>query len=264
MLRAKGTDRLLDILETLETLAEPVSRNALARMLGCPRSTVYALVEQLADRNWIVQTEDGGIRLGHRAGLMGLAYARQSQFEQVARTMVVQIAVATGAVTEINVIDNWRQLVMMSATASGRNYLRTVEGSRYPLPLTGSARLQLAGVPKTLLRQKISDADLVLGSGLSLGFEAFCAEIEQAAQDGYFVATGLIDPYVATLGAPITNAEGDCLATLSIVLPEAELSLRRAELVETLRRGARELSDYLRAAPWPMGERARSALFEAN
>ena len=264
MQRAKGTDRLLDILEAMEALAEPVSRNALAQMLGCPRSTIYALVEQLAERNWILQTEDGGIRLGHRAGLMGLAYARQSQFEQVARNMVIDIAVATGAVTEINVIENWKQLVMISATSSGRNYLRTVEGSRYPLPMTGSARLQLVGVPRAQLAARIPAEDLVLGSGQRLDFEAFCNEIEQAGREGHFVAFGLIEPYVATLGAPIKNIAGECVATLSIVLPEPELVARRAELIAQLEQGAQALSEHLRAAPWPMGDRARAALFATS
>lgn len=264
MQRAKGTDRILDILEALETLPDPVSRNALARMLGCPRSTVYALVDQMAERNWIHQTEDGGIRLGHRAGLMGLAYARQSRFEQVARALVMQVAISTGAVTEINVIDNWMQLIMISATGSARNYMRTVEGSRFPLPATGSARLQLVGVPRDTLRTHISEDDLRLGNGRHLPFETFCDEIDMAARDGYYVASGLIEPYVGTLGTPITDPAGNCVATLSIVLPQTDLEARMDHLIGVLRNGAAELSDHLRVAPWPMGARARAALFATH
>lgn len=165
MQRAKGTDRILDILEYLENLANPVSRNALANALDCPRSTIYSLIDQLVVRDWVAIDDDGGIHLGHRVGLLGLAYSRHARFEQFAREVVQRVAIETGVVTEINIVDNWQQLVLISATGRGRNYLRTVEGSRYPLPITGSARLQLAGVPRKTIRLNISEEDFRLASG---------------------------------------------------------------------------------------------------
>lgn len=259
--RAKGTDRVLDILEHLESEAKPVSRNALAIALDCPRSTIYSLVDQLVARDWLAMSDDGGIALGHRAGLLGLAYSRNARFEQVAREVVQRVAVEAGVVTEINVADNWQQLVLISATGRNRNYLRSVEGSRYPLPITGSARLQLAEVPRELIRRNIPAEDFRLGSGEMLPFEQFCDEIEQAAVDGYFIARGLIERYIGTAGTPIRNRNRQCVATLSIILPQEDLDARRDELIDVLQRGADELSGYLRAAVWAMGDRARSHLF---
>lgn len=259
--RAKGTDRILDILEHLENVVEPVSRNALAKALDCPRSTIYSLVEQLVARDWLVVDDDGSIGLGHRAGLLGLAYARNARFEQVAREVAQRVAVETGVVTEINVADHWQQLVLISATGRSRNYLRTVEGSRYPLPITGSARLQLVDIPRETIRRNIPDEDFRLGSGELLPFDRFCEEIEQAKRDGYFIARGLIEPYVGTAGTPIVNRNHQCVATLSIILPQADLDARQEELIDRLRRGAEELSGYLRAAVWSMGDRAYNHLF---
>ncbi|TYR35467.1 helix-turn-helix domain-containing protein [Mesorhizobium microcysteis] len=261
MQRAKGTDRILDILEHLENEQRPVSRNALAKALDCPRSTIYSLVDQLVVRGWLTLDDDGGISLGHRAGLLGLAYSRSARFEQVAREVVQRVAVETGVVTEINVADNWQQLVLITATGRSRNYLRTVEGSRYPFPITGSARLQLVDVPHDLIRRNIPEEDFRLGSGELMPFDQFCDEIDQAARDGYFIARGLIERYVGTAGTPISNRNGQCVATLSIILPQADLDAREDELIDILRRGAEELSGYLRAAVWPMGDRAHSHLF---
>ncbi|HEV7417311.1 IclR family transcriptional regulator [Tianweitania sediminis] len=260
MQRAKGTDRILDILDHLENVTEPISRNALAKALDCPRSTIYSLVDQLVARDWLAVADDGGIRLGHRAGLLGLAYSRSAQFERMAREVVQRVAVETGVVTEINVADNWQQLVLISATGRSRNYLQTVEGSRYPLPITGSARLQLAGIPRDSLARNIHEEEFRLGSGKLLPFDRFCEEIEQAGRDGYFVARGLIEPYVGTLGTPILNRLHQCVATLSIVLPQADLDSRQQDLIDTLRRGSDELSSSLRTAVWPMGDRAHSHL----
>ena len=261
MQRAKGTDRILDILEHLENKPDPVSRNALAKLLDCPRSTIYSLVDQLVVRDWLTLDDDGRVSLGHRAGLLGLAYSRNAQFEQMAREVVQRVAVQTGVVTEINIADDWQQLVLISATGRSRNYLRSVEGSRYPFPITGSARLQLVNIPHELIRRNIPEEDFRLGSGEILPFEQFCNEIEQAGRDGYFIARGLIDRYVSTLGTPILNRNHQCVATLSIILPQEDLDSRQDELISILQRGAEELSGYLRAAVWAMGDRAHSHLF---
>ncbi|WP_372094449.1 IclR family transcriptional regulator [Tistrella mobilis] len=261
MQRAKGTDRILDILEHLETETRPVSRNALAKALNCPRSTIYSLVDQLVARDWLTQDDSGTISLGHRVGLLGLAYSRNARFEPVAREVVQRVASEAGVVTEINIADSWQQLVLISATGRSRNYLRTVEGSRYPLPITGSARLQLADIPREVIRRNIPDEEFRLGSGEILPFETFCAEIDQARRDGHFIARGLIDRYVGTAGVPILNRHGHCVATLSIILPQADLDARQNDLLDILRRGADELSGYLRAAVWPMGDRAYGHLF---
>ncbi len=261
MQRAKGTDRLLDILETLEVMPEPISRNALAKALNCPRSTVYSLVDQLLERDWLAQSEDGLIALGHRAGLMGLAYSKLSRFEAIATEMVQRVAADLGTVAEINVVDQWQQLVLISATGRTQNYLRTLEGSRYPLTMTGSARLQLVGISPAAIRRHIPAQHFKTGAG-QMSPEQFLEEIRQAGLNGYHIARGLIEPYIGSLGTPVCNRDGACVAVLSIVLPLADLDQRQNELLDTLRRGAGELSEHLRVAPWEMGNRARARLVE--
>lgn len=260
MVRAKGTERVLDILDAMEVLSAPISRNALAKVVGCPRSTLYALVEQLLERGWLIQLEDGNVCLGYRAGLVGTAYGRQSTFDMVARNIVKRVATQLSAVCEINVIEGWQQLVLISETGSSRNYLRTIEGARYPLPMTGSSRLQLVGIPQKVLKTNIPDDHFKLRVDKSLTWNDFLAEIDQADSDGFFTARGLVDPYIATLGCPIADGNGECLATLSIIMPEAELDERFDEAVSATQAGALELTQFVSAVGWPMGERARRAL----
>ena len=264
MERAKGTDRILDILEKLSIISEPISRNTLARELDCPRSTIYSLIDQLVARDWVAIDESGGLALGYRAGLLGLGYGRNTRFEQVGRETVQRVALETGAVTEINVVDRWEQLVLISATGHSRNYLRTVEGSRYPLPITGSARLQLVGVPLETIRKNIPSEDFRLRSGEMLPFAQFADEIRQAERERFFIARGLIEPYIGTVGTPVRNRDGNCVATLSIILPQAELDNRTDELLAALHRGADELTSYLRTIDWPMGDRAHAELFRSE
>lgn len=258
--RAKGTDRLLDILGYFEGSRHPVSRNALAIAINCPRSTVYMLVDQLVERGWLQQLPNGGVCLGHRAGLIGLAYAGHEEFERTARLTVGKLAGELGEVVDLDIIDKWKQLVVVSANGRGKTYLRVVEGSRYPLPLTASARVLLDEIPARVLEACIPPEDFVAGDGSLIQLSDFIREIQQARDLGYGVVEGSIDPMIGAVSVPVRNGAGHCLAALSVVLPSAFIKSDVRALVQPLVRAASELERELKVGGWPLGEAAFASL----
>lgn len=262
--RAKGTDRLLDILAYFEGDRNPVSRNALAVALGCPRSTVYMLVDQLVERGWLQQLANGSVSLGYRAGLIGLAYAGHEEFEKSARLTVSKLAEELGEVVDLDIIDKWKQLVVVSANGRGKTYLSVVEGSRYPLPLTASSRVLLDGIPAGVLETHIPAEDFVAGDGSAVRLSDFLQDIQQARDVGYGVVEGSMDPMIGAVSVPVRNPSGDCLAALSVVLPSALIKDDIETLVRPLSRAASELENQLRLRQWPLGEAAFASLRAAN
>ena len=258
--RAKGTDRLLDILAYFEGSRDPVSRNALAVALDCPRSTVYVLVAQLVERSWLQQLPNGTVRLGYRAGLVGLAYAGHEEFEKSARFVVGKLAEDLGEVVDLDIIDRWKQLVVVSASGRGKTYLSVVEGSRYPLPLTASARVLLDGIPARTLEARIPPEDFTAGNGSAVLLVDFVQEICEAQRLGYGVVQGSIDPMIGAVSVPVRNKVGQCLAALSVVLPSEIIQRDVADLVRRLRSAALELESRLRLVEWPLGEAALLAV----
>lgn len=258
--RAKGTDRLLDILAYFEGNRDPVSRNALAIALGCPRSTVYMLVDQLVERGWLQQLENGSVSLGYRAGLIGLAYAGHEEFEKSARLTVSKLAEELGEVIDLDIIDKWKQLVVVSANGRGKTYLNVVEGSRYPLPLTASSRVLLDGIPAKVLEACIPPEDFVASDGSAVRLSDFMRDIQQAQHVGYGMVEGSMDPMIGAVSVPVRNPSGHCLAALSVVLPSALIKADIQALLQPLSRAALELQNQLKLRPWPLGEAAFASL----
>lgn len=257
--RARGTDRMLDILEQFFETEAPTTRNGLASAMGVPRSTIYALVDQLLDRGWLEQTPNGAVTLGHKSGLLGLAYGRHTHFEQTANEVLLQLVEETGQAAELNIVDNWQQLVVLAVKGTEHSYLHPTGGRRFPLPSTVSGRVLLEGVSAERLATKIPPHHFQVGASTP-DLKSFLAQIHQACNEGYAIGHGLIDRHIGVIAVPVHDGQGRCIAAISVIMLSEEIETKLAGVLSATRRAAQRLSDTLRLLPWPMGERNRAAL----
>ncbi len=262
MERVKGTERLLEIVEHLGRADAPVSRNALAASMGAPRSTVYALVEQLLARGWLSQSANGEIALGQKIGLLGLAYSRQASFEHLAAEELRALADETGQSMELNIVDNWEQLVVVAAQGFEHTYLNPAAGLRVPLPATVSSRVLLEGVTPARIAAFVPPAHFRLAGGRQLSLETFCAEIAEAGRAGHAAGNGLLESHVGVIAVPVRNAFGHCIAAISMIMLAQSMQARLPEMLPLLRRTAARLEDALTLGTWPLGERCWQALHD--
>lgn len=256
MQRARGTDRLLDILEYCETLNAPASRHAIAEALNCPRSTVYVLADQLVERGWLEQNDSKDVSLGHRAGRLGLAYGKQARFEQHMRDAIQRLARDIGEVVEVNIVDRWQQLILMSATGKEHNYLRASEGSLFPLPQTASGLILLEGVTQATIEKNVPPEHFRFNNGTVLSIENFMEEISQTSLAGYAIGRGMIDHYIGTICTALRDRIGRVIGVLCVVVPLSELDGRMELILPKLQTTAAELSRMLTIMSWSMGEQA--------
>lgn len=257
--RARGTDRMLDILEQFFETEVPTTRNGLAGAMGVPRSTVYALVDQLLERGWLEQAPNGAITLGHKSGLLGLAYGRHTHFEQTANEVLLQLVEETGQAAELNIVDNWQQLVVLAVKGTEHSYLHPTGGRRFPLPSTVSGRVLLEGVSAERLAAKIPPHHFQAGSSTP-DLETFLAQIDQACSQGHAIGHGLIDRHIGVIAVPVRDGEGRCVAAISMIMLSEEIETKLGGVLNATQRAAQRLSDTLRLLPWSMGQRNRSAL----
>lgn len=262
MQRARGTDRILDILECFARLGRPASRPEVAQRLHMPRSTVYALCDLLLQREWLVERA-GLLSLGPQAGFISTTYLRNGSFEPLARDLLVRLAAETRTLTEINVIDGWKHVVALSAGEIGQGYIRPLEGARLPLIPTAAARILLAGVPEARVMAQFSDADLKDVTGRPITRAAFFDDIADSTTRGHASVTGWFDGTLSTLAVPVTDGAGRVLASLCMILPTADMVAERGFYLDHLRDGAAELSAILAALPWPYGERCWQEVHDA-
>lgn len=258
-LRARGTDRLLDILDFFVNHDEPMTRNAIAVAVDAPRSTIYALIEQLIERGYLEYDHDSSlISLGPRISQLSNRQMRFGHFERTVRRHIEQLASKLTVVAEINVIENWQQLVLFCATGNSHGYLNAVEGARYPLPWTASARFLLEGLSENELIHHLSAADFSIpGNGKSLTPAQLVSDMQAAKKRGYELALGWINPYIGCVSAPLRNREGQCVAAISMVMPLSQLEAGQAKLVDAILKTAAELNNLLKTMdefPWSQPE----------
>jgi DNA-binding IclR family transcriptional regulator len=248
MQRAKGTERLLEVLDCVIDQDQPMTRNAIAAAINAPRSTIYSIIEVMLAHDYLEQIEPEGLIVpGPKCGLMGLAYDRHATLGRKARQVVSRLARKAGEVAELDVMRGWRQMVQISETGRGHNYRVASEGSTSPLPQTASGRFLLDGVSREDMKKNFAADDYVMADGSVLSLDELCQHIERARRQGYWVASGLIDPYIACIASPVRDREERCIGAICLVVPLPEMTHRSEEFIAMTREAAEELTQLLRA-----------------
>lgn len=253
MQRAKGTDRVLDILEALAMHNRPIARTELMGLTGMPRSTIYALTDLLVRRNWIEETERG-LQLGAKAGFVSNGYLHQNGFERLARGVLAELSARTGTLTEIDVVEDWVHVVALSEGRMAQGYLRPIEGARLPLIPTAAARVILADVSRDVIRRNVPDEDLLDVSGRPITWESFFEEMERGRLQGYITITGWLGGTVSTLACPVVNGEGRILASLCMIIPTDEIRRNLHFYLVPLQEAGQKLGSILNRVSWPYAD----------
>lgn len=247
MQRAKGTERLLEVLDCVIDQDQPMTRNAIAAAIGVPRSTVYSIIEVLLSHDYLEQIEPEGLIVpGSKCGLMGLAYDKHATLGRKARQVVSRLARQAGEVAELDVMRGWRQMVQISETGRGHNYRVASEGSTSPLPQTASGRFLLDGIARQDMRKNFTSEDYVMADGSVLSLDELCEHIERARQQGYWVASGLIDPYIGCIASPVRDRQERCIGAVCLVVPLPEMAHRKDEFITMTCTAAQDLTQILR------------------
>lgn len=253
MQRAKGTDRILDLLEFLAHANRPLPRGELVSGTGMPRSTVYSLTELLLNRQWVEETE-AGLQLGPQASFLSNAYLHQNGFERMARRELAALSAKTGTLSEIDVAEDWMHVVALSEGRSAEGYLRPVEGSRLPLMPSAAARVLLADVPPELIRSNIPDSALVDVAGRPVTWESFHEDIRVGMLQGYVTVTGWLEGTVTTLACPLIDGQRRALASLCMIIGTEALRERLHFYLINLQDSAQRISELIQRVGWPYAE----------
>ncbi|RWR22107.1 hypothetical protein D2T30_07100 [Sinirhodobacter populi] len=251
--RAKGTDRVLDILECLAMQNRPVGRSELTGLTGMPRSTIYALTDLLLHRNWLEETERG-LQLGPQAGFVSNGYLHQNGFERLARDVLAELSARTGTLTEIDVVEDWVHVVALSEGRMAQGYLRPIEGARLPLMPTAAARVILADVPRDVIRRKIADEELVDVSGRRISWEGFFEDVDRGRLQGYVTVTGWLGGTVSTLACPVVDGQGRILASLCMIIPTEEIRRNLHSYLVPLQEAGQKLGNIINRMSWPYAD----------
>ncbi len=226
----QSVDRALTIMEVLARVGE-AGVTEVAAELGVHKSTAFRLVATLEAHRLVEQTEDRGkYRLG--VGVLRLAGATSARLDlvQEARPICRGLAATTGETVNLAVLSESSALYLDQVAGSSALQPHNWVGQHIPLHATSNGKVLLGGLDRESL-------DALLGrltafTPLTITRKSLLREeLETVRAQGYAVAVDELEVGLTAVAAPIRNAHGDVVASMSVSGPTFRLPDERVEEV---------------------------------
>ena len=241
----QSVDRALAILEVLARTGE-AGVTEIAVELGVHKSTAFRLVATLEAHRLVEQTTDRGrYRLG--MGILRLAGATTARLDlvQEARPIARQLAADTGETVNIAVLAESSALYLDQVAGSSALQPHNWVGQHIPLHATSNGKVLLAGLEEQALEQALGRLATYTPRTIT-GRAPLRAELDRVRDQGYAVAVDELEVGLTAVAAPIRNAHGDVVASMSVSGPSFRLPDDRVdEVVRAVRAAADEVSHRL-------------------
>ncbi|WP_069882986.1 IclR family transcriptional regulator [Bosea sp. BIWAKO-01] len=257
--RVSGIDRAVQILDHLQQEGRAQTAYEVARAIGAPLSTVYAIVEDLLDKSLLARSGEGGVWLGPRLYHYGLAYARDLQVITVATHEMHVLAREVGETVQICGRDGGMMVVEAMAEGPGHFVITSRVGTRVPLNWTASGRLLVAGLDEAERAALFRRSAKASPTGRAVTDPAILlAQSSDALAAGLSIQAGESDYAVACIAAPVLDEAGACPITVSVVLPEFRVNEEHSNVVEAVKTAAHRIEDKLgwRVGPFAAGRKS--------
>ncbi len=229
----QSVDRALTILELLARGGE-AGVTEIAAELGVHKSTAFRLIATLEAHRLVEQTEDRGkYRLG--VGVLRLAGATTARLDlvQEARPLCRQLAADTGETVNIAVLSENSALYLDQVAGSSALQSHNWVGQHIPLHATSNGKVLLSGLDRPALDKLLGR--LAPYTAATITTKARLRdELERVREQGYAVAVDELEVGLTAAAAPIHNAHGDVIASISVSGPTFRLGDDRVDDVVRL------------------------------
>lgn len=244
--RARGIDRLIQILEYLHESGRPQRPNDIAAGIGAPKSSVYEIVNRLVEVRLLEPFDnDGRLFLGRKLHFFGMQYLEKFDLLRQAESVVATLSEETHETAQICMCDGNKYIVALAHAGARHFKISSDLGRPIPLTWTASGRLLVADMSDKEILEFIPEEDFILPDGSTMPSEQFIAEVTKARSEEFFSCNSVVDGYTKCYAAPVRDQNGTCLATLCLVTPREEAKRRHNELRDTLIRSAAKLTTTL-------------------
>jgi DNA-binding IclR family transcriptional regulator len=241
----QSVDRALSILEVLARVGE-AGVTEIAGELDVHKSTAFRLVTTLESHRLVEQTaERGRYRLG--VGVLRLAGATTARLDlvQEARPVCRQLAADTGETVNLAVLSESSALYLDQIAGSSALQPHNWVGQHIPLHATSNGKVLLSGLDRPGLDDVLGSLARYTPTTITKKAK-LREELDLVRERGYAVAVDELEEGLTAAAAPIRNAHGDVVASVSVSGPSFRLTDERVEdVVPQLVAAAAEVSHRL-------------------
>ncbi|MFQ0812575.1 IclR family transcriptional regulator [Brucella anthropi] len=244
--RVSGIDRALQVIDYLYETGAPAGPYAIAKAIKAPLSTVYVTIDDLVEKNMLARNADGAIWLGARLYHYGLAYARSLDFMSVATHEMHNLCREANEAVQLCGRDGDHMLVLAMADGPSPFQVASRVGTRVPLNWTASGRLLVGHLPANERVELFKRCARTSPTGRA---EIDATSLSEAAAKAFderlSIQIAESDYAVACIASPICDRDGQCVATISIVLPEQKVLSDEGRYTSQVRASAAKIEKLM-------------------
>ncbi len=221
---------LLDHLSARRTSVRPAE---LAAELREGRATVYQRLMTLVAAGWVEALPDGRYRLTLRAARLARAAAEQAGLGDRAMQVLESLVAETRETASLAVLEEAQPVIVQRVEPQGMLRAELRVGAALTLSRSASGRVLVAFADVATL-QKLRRLRATLPEA---------AVLDQVRLDGHAVFDGHGMEDIRAAAVPVMDAEGRCVAALSLVGPVGRFDTEAC--VAPMKRAAQRLSAML-------------------
>jgi DNA-binding IclR family transcriptional regulator len=241
----QSVDRALTVLEILARSGES-GVTEIAGALAVHKSTAFRLVATLEQHGLVEQVDGRGkYRLG--VGLLRLAGATSARLDvvQEARPLCKQLAAETGETVNLATLSGHSALYLDQVAGSSALQSHNWVGQHIPLHATSNGKVLMAWLSDAELGDLLGRLPAYTGATIT-SKPALRKQLAAVREMGYAVAADELEIGLSAIAAPVRNAHGDVVCSMSVSGPSFRLTpARTAEVVPRVVEAADELSHRL-------------------
>ncbi|MDR7255594.1 DNA-binding IclR family transcriptional regulator [Nocardioides sp. BE266] len=229
----QSVDRALSILEVLARTGEG-GVTEIAAELGVHKSTAFRLVATLESHRLVEQTGDRGrYRLG--VGILRLAGATTARLDlvQEARPICRQLAADTGETVNVAVLSDGSALYLDQVAGSSALQPHNWVGQHIPLHATSNGKVLLSGLDDHQLDKALGTLSNYTEHTITRRAK-LREELARVREQGHALAIDELEVGLTAVAAPVRNAHGDVVASMSVSGPTFRLNADRLDHVVAL------------------------------
>ena len=253
----QSVDRAVSILEMLAHDGES-GVTKIADELGVHKSTAFRLIATLEQRGLVEQDlERGKYRLG--VGILRLAGATTARLDvvQETRPLARALAAETGETVNIAVRSEGAALYLDQIAGTSSLQSHNWVGQRIPLHATANGKVLLSGLTSDQIMTEVGQRFRAYTPTTITSIKKLLVDIDAVREAGYAVVADELEMGLTAIAAPLHNAHGDVIASLSVSGPTFRFDEDRVKkAVDQVTDVAAEVSERLgwRVAKRPTGE----------
>ena len=244
--RVSGIDRALQVIDYLYETGAPAGAYAIAKAVKAPLSTVYVIIDDLVGKNMLARNADGSIWLGARLYHYGLAYARSLDFMSVATHEMHDLCREAGETVQVCGRDGDYMLVLAMADGPSHYQVASRVGTRVPLNWTASGRLLVGHLAEAERIELFKRCARTSPTGRAeIDARTLSDSAGKAFEQRLSIQVAESDYAVACIASPVCDRSGECVATISIVLPEQKVVSDGNHYTEHVRASAQRIEKLM-------------------